>query len=143
MSYQRAISHISSHSTCSGFLGDGDEERAEHEGRDDACQGDRSERRDEASPTGRCSVRAVVLVRERVALAALEQVAIDRDRRDEGDGQNVTLTSPAFMAPGMAAMTALSTISMVRIDSVSAASTTVSAVRGARPDRSNGIVDRL
>src|SRR4051812_24697937 len=57
--------------------------------------------------------------------------------------QNVTLTRPAFIAPGMAATTALSTISMVRMDRLSAASTTVSAFRRASPDRRSGIVDRL
>ena len=42
------------------------------------------------------------------------------------------------MAPGMASRIALSTISMVRMDSVSAASATLTAARSGSPERSTG-----
>lgn len=55
--------------------------------------------------------------------------------------QNTTLTRPAFIAPGISAITMLSTISIVRMDNVSAARTTLSAVPSARPAFNSGNVD--
>ena len=52
--------------------------------------------------------------------------------------QNTGLTSPASIAPGMAAITALSTISIVAIDNVSAATTTPSAA----PQAESGVEQR-
>ena len=45
---------------------------------------------------------------------------------------------PASIAPGMASRIALSTISMVRMDKVSATSATLIAARSGRPERSTG-----
>ena len=57
--------------------------------------------------------------------------------------QNAALTSPASMAPGMRAITALSTTSIVAMERVSAARTTESAAPKPRPDLSSGSVDRV
>ena len=53
------------------------------------------------------------------------------------------LTSVAFIAPGITAITILSTTSIVAIESVSAANTTERAAKKATPVRSNGSVDKL
>ncbi len=55
--------------------------------------------------------------------------------------QNTGLTSPASIAPGITAITRLSTSSIVAIDSVSAAKTTLRAAKKPRPAFSNGSVD--
>jgi len=47
--------------------------------------------------------------------------------------QNKGSPGPAFMAPGIAHMTALSTISMIAIDAVSEANASPRAVRNATP----------
>ena len=56
--------------------------------------------------------------------------------------QNVALTSPASMAPGMRAITALSTTSIVAMERVSAAKTMESAAPNPRPDLRSGSVER-
>jgi hypothetical protein len=50
------------------------------------------------------------------------------------------LASPASIAPGISKTTALSTISMTVIETVSAANAIGSTALGASPDRSSGAV---
>ena len=57
--------------------------------------------------------------------------------------QNSRSVSPACMAPGTASTTTLSTTSMVRIDTVSAASATPMAAFSGSPARSTGQTVRL
>jgi hypothetical protein len=52
--------------------------------------------------------------------------------------QNSTLPSPASIAPGIASMMALSTISMMVIEIVSAARASLAAAANASPERSSG-----
>src|SRR4051812_3192181 len=56
--------------------------------------------------------------------------------------QKVLLARPAFMAPGMTAITRLSKTSMVAIDKVSAANTMLNAAAAPRPALSNGMLER-
>lgn len=59
------------------------------------------------------------------------------------ESQKTGFTSPASMAPGTTAITALSTTSIVAMDRVSAARTTLSAAPTPRPARSSGRMERV
>jgi hypothetical protein len=55
--------------------------------------------------------------------------------------QNIPFNKPAFKAPGIVTMTMVSTISIVVIERVSAAMTTVSAVQNLAPPLTSGKVE--
>jgi hypothetical protein len=57
--------------------------------------------------------------------------------------QKTVLTRPASIAPGMTAMTRLSTTSIVRIETVSAARTRRRAAPNVSPERSSGKLERV
>ena len=87
----------------------------------------------------------MVLVDDGVALAASDEPAVDRHGDDEGDGeheggalQDDGAVEVASIAPGTSRLTASSTIPMMVMENVSAASATGTAARSARPERMTG-----
>jgi hypothetical protein len=67
-------------------VGDRHDETAEHERRDGGCECGRRQHGDQPPGTGDRGGGTVVLVGQRVALSAAQQVAVDRVGGDEGGG---------------------------------------------------------
>src|SRR3546814_11735207 len=89
----------------------------------------------------------MVFMNDGMVLATRDQPSVDGkggragdQERERGLPQKRKLSSPASIAPGMFSMIALSTISMIGTETVSAAIASFSTAQKARPARPSGTI---